>query len=92
MTEKVYPNAVLPDPLRALTPEKLAEALKNMKLCPTCHGMRTVGTGQMVGGLRVEGQVGGGVHELRTPCPTCAKDSSALPEGERSTVVPRTSH
>lgn len=65
------------------TPEKLAAALKNMNLCPTCHGRRTVGTGQMVGGLRVEGQVGGGVHELRTPCPTCAKDSSGSGSSER---------
>lgn len=81
-------SAEKPDPLRALTPKQLAEALKDVKLCPTCHGMRTVGTGQMVGGLRVEGQVGGGVHELRTPCPTCSKDPSGDAGQREEDVMP----
>lgn len=56
-------------------PEVLKEALKGIKvadLCPRCHGMRTIGAGYIVGGLRELGQIGGGPHEPRIPCPECS--------------------
>lgn len=68
-----------PDPLRTLDPAALAEALKRpFDLCPRCHGMRTIGDGYMVGGLRLEGQVGGGVYEHRSPCPECSAPEASV--------------
>lgn len=70
MTEK-------PGCLHSLNIETLKEILKDPpKLCPRCHGMRTIGVGYIVGGLRLEGQISGSPHEPRIPCPECSKPNS----------------
>lgn len=40
--------------------------------CSTCGGTREVRTGQYVGGFRAPNQIGGGVRELKRPCPDCS--------------------
>ena len=70
-----------PDIIRTLDAEALAEALaKPLDLCQRCHGSRTIGAGYIVGGLCLEGQIGGGPHEPRIPCPVCVvqKESENL--------------